>query len=179
MFFRFIALLFLIIFLIKLLNPNTIPYFKNILQFIQTFFYTVISYFFKNIAMGGYLLFKQTVYVVGSALGASIFLTVVVFLISYYPDYTFSLFWTTLKQDWFNLYVLSFFLTTFILGLIEILKENGSFSKERIKGYFKGFTYTIHGDKGDEEKKENDRVQTKGHYVYDEETKQYRYEEDK
>lgn len=173
MFARGIAILFLFIFLIKLINPKTIPALKEVWAFLKSFFITLISYVSKSFVMAGYLLMKQTVYVVGTALMASAFLSCLVFLIATFPHYSLASFWSFIKKSWLDLYVLSFFLTAYVLGLIEVLKHKNVRIRERLKGYFRGFTFTIPGRNSSS----RSHTKTKGRYVYDEETKEYRYEE--
>lgn len=177
MFLKIIALVFLFIFIIKLFNTDTIPYLRTIWNFIKKFIKTFIYYFVKSFVYGGFLLIKQTVYVVGTSLFVTLGLILIVFFIAQYPTYTLGDFWQTFKHYSIDLYVLSFFTTTYILGLVEVIKQNGGISiHDSIKRHMGVFNFNFE-DKTHQSTSNNQNQSTKGQYVYDEETQEYRFEE--
>lgn len=178
MFFKFLALLFLVIFLIKIINPKTIPQLKTVWKFIKQLFIILFRYVVKGFIHGIILLWNHTVYVVGLSLVATIILFAAVFFISYYPNYTFEGLWSTFKHHAFDLYVVSFFVMTYLLGLLEAFKQKHGMSlHDSMKRRFQTFTFDF-GQSRSSYNEHNNSNSTNGQYVYDEETQEYRYEGD-
>jgi hypothetical protein len=159
-FLRVISILFLIIFLIKLINPKVVPYLKDFFHSMGTLIRFTSYLFFNSFFYGANLLMKRTVYVMTVVIFVTLFLTSAVTLYITYDQLSFTLFYNVFKSSVFSLYVFSFFVSTYLLGLYEVLKEKTSFHNKLIDSFRFKFM----------------RMQQKsGKYVYDEVHNRYTY----
>ncbi len=159
-FFSTIALLFLFLFIIRLLGPKVFPYLKKVLDVIWDFMISAGLLFIKSSLYTIILVFRRTVYVIGLdiIIGLLINLAIVIFVVPTKPGLWLTLFYHNLLDT----YVFSFFIFTYLIGLFEYLKSK-DLRNFKITDFIKSFQV----------KKE------KGKYIYDEEHNKYVYHEDK
>lgn len=159
MFSKFIALFFLVIFIIKLFNPNFFPYINKGINAILAFFRYTLKLLIESSLYTFYLLFTKTVYVIGLDIIFAILINIVI-IIYVSPGFDINLWFILLKNNLFSSYVFSFFTFTYLIGFYQYLKV-----KTDIKpNLFKIFNVRY---------KSNNSKQ--GHYTYNEDTNDYTY----
>lgn len=155
MFFKIIAIIFLIIFLIKLFSIKTIPFLKKTFnKFIDFCTYT-FKLWVKSSLYTLHLLYKRTVYVIGlDILFALIFNFILMLIVN--PAVNIRIWFKLYFRSLFNTYVFSFFFFTYIIGLFTYLKDDLPFK-------FSNFIFFKKTSKSN------------ATYIYDEKTNQYIY----
>ncbi|QVK17074.1 hypothetical protein KHQ81_09255 [Mycoplasmatota bacterium] len=159
LFFKIIAILFFILFLIKLFSPRFFPFiikgYETVIKFCNYTFKLLIRSSIYTVN----LLFTRTVYIIGLdllfALLFNILLTIYV-----YPHYNLKIWFSLFKTNLINSYVLSFFVCTYLIGLYEYLKV-----KKNININIYNFI----------QKKLNKASTKQGSYTYDDQTNKYTY----
>ncbi|MDF2700426.1 MAG: hypothetical protein K0Q49_1984 [Haloplasmataceae bacterium] len=158
MFLNAIAIFFLILFLIKILSPNVFPvirrFFNHLLTYINEIFKILLNSFLRSIT----LLITKTVFVVGIVVLATLVISTVYTTIKYPNIMEIKTWFFHFKDNILNIYVYTFFLGTYILGIMDYLKD-----KSTISSKFMSYIETQFRNKNQKQ------------YVYDEETKKYIY----
>jgi len=169
MFFRFIAILFLLLFFVKLINPKVIPYFKETWAFIKDLFFTTLRLFTRSFASAFQLLLQRTVYVVGIDLLSALAILFIVYFYVYFPSYPIAGLWLVFKNHFFDLYILTFFAGSYIIGMVELLKQGGTIDWQ------KTFNKIFFARSVRMPFRERQEGTEDSHYVYDETTGEYKY----
>ncbi len=157
LFFKFIAVVFLVLFLVKLFNPKIFPFIKKGFQTTLDFFGYTFKLLIKSSLYTIHLLFSRTVYVIGLDIVFALLLNIILTIIIY-PHFDLNIWLTIFKNNLFNVYVLSFFIFTYLIGLYEYLKVKNNLSI-KFTHFLKNKFFI---------KKDPD-----GHYTYDEKSNQY------
>lgn len=159
LFFKVIAILFLILFLVKLFNPKLFPYLKKGYETVIEFISYTFNLLIKSSIYTINLLFTRTVYIIGLDLVFA-FLFNILLTLYVYPHFNLKVWSTLFKNNLINCYVLSFFVCTYLIGLYQYLKV-----KKNLNINFYDFI----------QKKLNKDSSKKNTYTYDEETNKYTY----
>lgn len=159
LFFKVIAILFLILFLVKLFNPKIFPFIKKGYETLIEF----ISYTFKLLIKSSIytvnLLFTRTIYIIGLDLVYALLFNILLTIYAY-PHYNPKIWFILFRNNLINSYVFSFFVCTYLIGLYQYFKV-----KKNISINFYDFI----------QKKINKDASYKGAYTYDEESNKYTY----
>jgi len=161
--FKWIALFFLIVFLIRLINPSVLPYVKRVWLFVKQVMKFTISLLFNSLYFALHLLIRRTVYVIGTVLICTILFTLFITIIVYGKDFSLNYLLFVMKHSVLDIYVFNFFTITYLLGMIEVLTKDKRFKDHIISKIPKEFVWP----KNNRQKK----------YIYDQETGTYRYDE--
>jgi hypothetical protein len=161
MFLRFTALLFLILFVIKLFDNQTIPFLRASFHKIVDFIIYTFKLWLKSSLYTLHLLLNRTVYIIGLDIVIALVLNFIVIVIAY-PTFNLSIWIKLYFQNLFTMYVFSFFMCTYIIGLYNYLKRKTDFN----------FTFIKHNFRKKVNKQKNN-----GFYTYDDKTNEYTYHE--
>jgi hypothetical protein len=168
MFFKFIATVFLVLFIFKILNPDVIPYMQKFWKIVNSVVKTTFYLILNGFILGFHLVIKRTIYVVGIALVVTVLFNLLVSGIIHFQQFNLSNFFSTFWDQFFDFYVLFFFLSTFILGIVEVL-----FKKQTVKGKMVNKFYA-EVNKFQYTRVSKPKEET---FVYDEESKKYHYDQ--
>lgn len=159
LFLEIVAIIFLIIFIFKMLYPKVLPAigrgFNRLFKLIGKGFKILVESFFYTI----YLLITRTVYMVGIIIIVSLLLGILFTFINN-PINSFSSFFDAFKNSILIIYVKTFFIGTYILGFINYIIVRGKIKQN----FFNFITLKI-----------NRNFSKK--YFYDEATNKYTYKE--
>lgn len=170
MFLRFIAILFLILFLIKLINPKVFPFIKDAFDNVIHFIGYTFRLFFESSIYTVNLVFSRTIYVVGLDILIAFILNIIITTIAYPNINDFNTWFTLLKQNAIDVYVFSFFYFTYVIGLLTYMRrDQGTISK--FISIFRN--KTINNSLKKDGIKRNDK--NEGTYEYDEKNDTYKY----
>jgi len=154
---RIIAIIFLIIFVIRLFSLKTIPYLQEALRKIFDFLKFTFKLWLKSSLYTINLLVNRTVYIIGlDILLAVVFNFILTSITS--SGLNIKIWFKLYFNNLFNVYIFSFIFFTYLIGLFTYLKN-----KENFKFTFKKFTFF------------NTNKNTSGTYTYDEKTNEYIY----
>lgn len=162
MFLRIIAYTFLFIFFIKLINPKVIPYLKDIWTVVKSVFRYTFFVLTNGFFYAIHLLVSKTVYMMSIVIVSTIIITITLSVYLNFNTLSFNGIWNSFQDLIINLYVWSFFVVTYLIGIIEVIRKKQSF-KEKVIIKFNT--------------KIDEFTRNKGKYIYDEEQEIYTYKD--
>jgi len=121
MFLKIIALFFLLIFLIKAFNPRIFPLIGRAIQYVFRLLGSYLKIIFESFFYSIYLLFTNTIYVVGIVLLASLIIGIYKTYMQTPNVYDIQTFYQTFKTVILDIYVQTFFIGTYLVGFIKYL----------------------------------------------------------